>query len=412
MASLTGDWDSARRTNERIMEIAPGDFESLAPRIALEIESGDLVAGNDYIRQVIELAEKYEAEVESISFFAFARGWSALVLARSARVMGDARYNETAQMYARTAIASPAILPMAEIAANVALAMLSVASGNPSDATEYYGAITDSVQGSMVGTEVSGDRVLGLTAQTMGDLNKALRHFEDAIAFCRNAGYKPELAWSLSDFGEFLLQRSEPGDKQRAVELQDEALLITRDLGMKPLTDRILARRDVLTVTIMFSDIEDSTGITERLGDQQAQELFNAHNRIVRQLVATHQGQEVKSEGDGFMLMFPSSRRALACAIAIQRSLAELNAEQDGPPIHIRVGMHTGEAIKEGDDYFGSDVIMAARIAAMAEGREILVSSITKDLTERSGDFQFDEARDVRLKGLEGRYSVNAVLWN
>ena len=73
-------------------------------------------------------------------------------------------------------------------------------------------------------------------------------HFEDALEFCRNAGYRPELAWSCSDYAyaEMLLDRDEPGDREKAIELQGEALAITQELGMRPLTERILARREML----------------------------------------------------------------------------------------------------------------------------------------------------------------------
>ena len=74
----------------------------------------------------------------------------------------------------------------------------------------------------------------------------AISHFEDALVFCRNAGYHPELAWTCSDYAEMLLDREEPGDREKAIELEDEVLAVTRELGMRPLTERILARREIL----------------------------------------------------------------------------------------------------------------------------------------------------------------------
>jgi class 3 adenylate cyclase len=169
------------------------------------------------------------------------------------------------------------------------------------------------------------------------------------------------------------------------------------------------------TVTILFSDIEGSTAMTERLGDQRWLDLLHEHNAIIRRQVAECGGFEVKSEGDGFMLAFQSARTALGCAVEMQRALAERN-DGAGEPIKVRIGLHTGEAIKEGDpdgqvDFFGKNVILAARIASQAQGGQILVSSLLKELTESAGDVQFGEGREVELKGLAGSHRVFEVVW-
>ncbi len=159
----------------------------------------------------------------------------------------------------------------------------------------------------------------------------------------------------------------------------------------------------------MFTDVEGSTAMTERLGDQKAQDVLHVHNAIIREQVAAHQGFEVKSQGDGFMVAFSSARRALECAIAIQQAFA---VDQDGEPVRVRIGLHTGEAIKEGEDFFGKSVILAARIASQALGGEILVSSLLKALVESSGEFEFGDAQDVELKGLTGSHQVFDVKWD
>jgi len=164
------------------------------------------------------------------------------------------------------------------------------------------------------------------------------------------------------------------------------------------------------TVTLLFSDIEGSTALTDRLGDLRWMELLGTHNAIIREQVAAHDGFEVKSVGDGFMLAFQSARTALGCAVEMQRALAERNdgAEE---PIRVRIGLHTGEAIKEGEDFFGKHVILAARIAGQASGGEVLVSSLLKELTESAGDVEFGEGREVELKGLAGLHRVFEVVW-
>ncbi|MCH8050480.1 MAG: adenylate/guanylate cyclase domain-containing protein, partial [Chloroflexi bacterium] len=164
------------------------------------------------------------------------------------------------------------------------------------------------------------------------------------------------------------------------------------------------------TVTLLFTDIEGSTELTERLGDQRWLELLREHNAIIREQLSAHEGFEVKSVGDGFMLAFQSGRAGILCAIGIQRSLAERN-ESAAEPVHVRIGLHTGEVIKEGDDFFGKHVILAARIAAQATGGEILVSSLLKELTASAGDIEFGDPREVELKGLTGQQEMFPVSW-
>jgi class 3 adenylate cyclase len=165
------------------------------------------------------------------------------------------------------------------------------------------------------------------------------------------------------------------------------------------------------TITILFSDIEDSTSITERLGDIRGQEILRVHNDIVRQQVVACDGFEVKAMGDGFMVAFSSARRALQCAIAIQRAMAANNEESVDEQIRVRMGLHTGEVINEAGDFFGRNVILAARIADQAQGSQILVSSLLKELTESSREFTFSEERNVELKGLTGEYRLVEVSW-
>ncbi len=93
---------------------------------------------------------------------------------------------------------------------------------------------------------IASDRMLGLLAQNMGNLGQAADHFEDALAFCRKAGYRIELAWTCCDYADTLLQRNEPGDRERALSLLDESLAISAELGMRPLVERVIFLRDIL----------------------------------------------------------------------------------------------------------------------------------------------------------------------
>ena len=164
------------------------------------------------------------------------------------------------------------------------------------------------------------------------------------------------------------------------------------------------------TVTILFSDIEASTRLNESLGDVQWLELLRAHHAIVREQVHQHGGFEVKAQGDGFMIAFPSARRAVQCARAIQRAIdAELGDHADAP-IRLRIGLHTGEAIKEETDFYGKNIVLAARIADRAAGGEILASSVVKQLTESAGDLHFENERELELDGLAGTHTVYRVV--
>jgi class 3 adenylate cyclase len=163
------------------------------------------------------------------------------------------------------------------------------------------------------------------------------------------------------------------------------------------------------TVTILFSDIEGSTVLNERLGDVRWLELLRAHNRLVREQVQACQGFEVKAQGDGFMIAFPSARRAIECARAIQGAVArDLGNHPDGP-VRVRIGLHTGEAIREEADFYGKNVVVAARIADEARGGEILASAVVKQLADSAGDIDFGEPREVELSGLAGKHAVYRV---
>jgi class 3 adenylate cyclase len=165
------------------------------------------------------------------------------------------------------------------------------------------------------------------------------------------------------------------------------------------------------TVTIMFSDIAGYTAINDRLGDLAAHDLLTEHNRIVRDLLATHRGYEVKSQGDGFMVAFSSAGRALRCAIAIQQAFEKYGLEHPDEPIRVHLGLHTGEAVRDGDDFLGRTVIIASRLTSVAGPGEILVSSLLRELTEPAREFRFGTPREVTLKGVSAPQVISPVIW-
>jgi class 3 adenylate cyclase len=291
------------------------------------------------------------------------------------------------------------------------------------------------------------------TAQQRWEVAEAA--FQQAVDINRQYHLPYYEARSLLEWGEMHLSRGESSDRQRGMELLDQALAIFQRIQAKRMVEKVQASKQVLlqetlqamvrsqgiasvdvrtsidsvvsavdkerpnlrrhaapdgTVTILFSDIEGSTAMAERLGDQRWQELLHTHNDIIRRQLRAHGGYEVKTLGDGFMLAFQSARRALQCAIAVQRAFDAHNQQHPQEPVRVRMGLHSGEAIREADDFFGKAVILAARIAAQAQGGQVLVSSLLKELTESNGEFRFDEGREVELKGLSGRHRVFKVI--
>ncbi len=160
-------------------------------------------------------------------------------------------------------------------------------------------------------------------------------------------------------------------------------------------------------VAIMFSDIEESTALNERIGDRAYVRLIGKHDRSVRRFVDKHDGYVVKSQGDGFMVAFTRPEQAVRCGIDIQRSL---DKQPNG--IRVRIGIHTGKSVLRGDDLFGRNVAMAARVAAQADGGEILVSAAVCEAVESSAeceDIAFDDEREAELKGFSGSHTLYPV---
>jgi class 3 adenylate cyclase len=166
--------------------------------------------------------------------------------------------------------------------------------------------------------------------------------------------------------------------------------------------------------TILFTDVEGSTALTDRLGDAKARELLREHERMVREALKAHGGSEVKTMGDGFMASFSSATKALECAIAIQQAFAERNKSAD-EPIKVRIGLNAGEPIAEDDpggrgDLFGTAVNLAARIAAKAEGAEILASNVVRELVAGK-EFLFADRGETELRGFEDPVRLYELRW-
>ncbi len=161
--------------------------------------------------------------------------------------------------------------------------------------------------------------------------------------------------------------------------------------------------------TILFTDVEGSTALTDRLGDAAARELLREHERMVREALKAHGGSEVKTMGDGFMASFSSATKALECAIAMQRAFAGQN-ESAEEPIKVRIGLNAGEPIAEDEDLFGTAVNLAARIAAKAEGGEILTSDTVRGLVAGK-KFLFSDRGETAMRGFEDPVRLYELRW-
>jgi class 3 adenylate cyclase len=170
--------------------------------------------------------------------------------------------------------------------------------------------------------------------------------------------------------------------------------------------------RSGATATIMFTDIVDSSITMQRLGDKEGRRLLSLHDEIIRHEVTAHEGQEVKSLGDGFMLSFRSVGRGLTCAVAIQQDLAVYNKKSPDSPLHVRMGLTVGEPVQDKEDLFGVSVITAARISAKAGAGQVLLSQVAYALASSGGEFEFRSVGTFELKGLDGRHEIYELLWD
>ncbi|MGB2695670.1 MAG: adenylate/guanylate cyclase domain-containing protein [Dehalococcoidia bacterium] len=174
-----------------------------------------------------------------------------------------------------------------------------------------------------------------------------------------------------------------------------------------------VAQEPAALATMLFTDITDSTALTQRLGDANAQKLVRAHNAIVREALTSYSGTEIKHTGDGIMASFPTASGALECAIAIQRGVDDYNsdslpASRDSLAVHI--GVNAGEPVAEESDLFGTAVQLARRICDHAEAGQILVSNVVRELAAGKG-FLFADIGEVLAKGFEEPVRLYEALW-
>lgn len=194
----------------------------------------------------------------------------------------------------------------------------------------------------------------------------------------------------------------------RFVELPGEDHIPFTQFG--PLVDEVeeflvgsrgAAQADRALATILFTDLVDSTALAAELGDRRWRHLLERHDAAVRRQLTLHRGREVKTVGDGFLATFDGPARAIRCAAALQGELGDLG-------LAVRAGIHTGEVELIGDDVGGMAVNIGARIGALADAGEVLVSSTVRELVVGSG-LEFEERGVEKLKGAPGEWRLFAI---
>ena len=161
---------------------------------------------------------------------------------------------------------------------------------------------------------------------------------------------------------------------------------------------------------IMFTDMANSTEITNQIGDRAAFELLREHHTVIRQALRDHDGREVDRAGDGFLGCFSSVFKAVECAISIQKAFRNFNNAGPPVPVQVRIGLGAGEPVAEGDALFGSTINLTARICARSQPEQILAAPVVRDLCIGKL-FTFRDHGQVELKGIREPVLLYEVDW-
>jgi class 3 adenylate cyclase len=259
------------------------------------------------------------------------------------------------------------------------------------------------------------DSARGALLLAAGDTTSAVRTLRRAVSRWREVDAPYEAARARDILAQALLLQ---GDAESALLELDAARSAFERLGAIPDARRIERLRDDIdgrsgtsaraVKTFLFTDIVKSTNLVEAIGDEAWVDLLRWHDQTLRALFAEHHGEELDHAGDGFFVVFDSPEGALSCGVAIQKSLAEHRRSHGFAP-QVRIGVHAAAATRSGSGYRGKGVHEAARIAAAADGGEVLASRATAEgMTQR---FPASPPRAMTLKGISNRVEVVTIDW-
>ena len=236
VAQAMGNWAVAREYYDRELAQGSDSFGFLAYRAMADYELGRFPEGETNLLRCIDIMRHVEPG-PTLEY-----GYTSIMIPLVARITGVMEELDVARETGEVVLASPLATTFFAIMATTGLGIVSVLLGDASAARKHYAELR-SHRGTIAPPGfTSVDRVLGLLAQTMGDLEQAIEHFDDSMGFCRKAGYRPELAWTCHDYADVLLQRNGEVDRARAIPLLNESLAISGELGMRPLMERVAAR--------------------------------------------------------------------------------------------------------------------------------------------------------------------------
>jgi ATP/maltotriose-dependent transcriptional regulator MalT len=232
VSELQGDWEAARHYSDRGLAVAPSDQRLLGTRAVLEYQVGEFSQGKAYLRQLLE------SILQTPPGPTLPYAIQVIVIMVVAQISGIADRLDAAEAAAQAVLSASSATPLFAKFARTGLALSALLRRDTVAAGEQYDALA-SHRGTMSSFLIADDRLLGLLLTVQGRLDQAMVHFEDALVFCRQAGYRPELAWTCYNYAETLLRRGHPGDHAMAMSLLDESLVISQELGMRPLAERV-----------------------------------------------------------------------------------------------------------------------------------------------------------------------------
>jgi class 3 adenylate cyclase len=399
VVAFSGAWEQAREQLEQAT-IELINYNATPPLAdgyyalgELRLRQGDLAGAEAALREAEGLGRSPQP---ALALVRLAEGRT-----RTAVTAIDAALEETADVWARSRL-----LP--------AKTEIAIAAGDVGSARAALDAFGDLIE--VHPTPALTARRRDLAARVLlaeGTAAEAVREARAAIRDWQGLGAPYEVARTRAILGASLLSAGDgDGEAELATAAEEFARLgasvdrasVEGELGRLSASRAapLQARR-----TLMFTDIVGSTTLAEALGDKAWERLLEWHDQALRARFAGHRGEVVNSTGDGFFVAFEAPPAAIECAIAIQRALADHRRTSGFAP-DVRIGIHTADVVRRGADYTGTGVNIAARVAAIANGGEIVVTTTTLG---EAGDAPTSATRTVELKGVSGTVEVATIAW-
>ncbi|MFQ6026168.1 MAG: helix-turn-helix transcriptional regulator [Dehalococcoidia bacterium] len=241
MAHLKGDYELAGQLSQRGLEVSERDSRMLTLRALLEHELGNVAEAEVFMERLLQVMRS-TPPVPS-----WEHAFPAIVIPMLFRTSGSPNLLDTAQEAAQTVLAFSGCTPIIGQVARIGLALQAIIHEDVRAGNEHYLALS-AIPSQIESIPICVDRVLGLLCHLTGHLDKGIEHFQAALNFCRQRGYRPELAWTCCDYADTLLQRGHPGDEKEARSLLEESLSLSTEMGMKPLTQRVQERMDRIDI--------------------------------------------------------------------------------------------------------------------------------------------------------------------